>query len=85
MPGVSLLKSLLLYKVGVYIKGHLVMMKTTMHIRSDKLRRCLVFSLLVFRSLKRSNPHLIEDVVLIRALRDSNLPKFLVDDALLFG
>uniref|UniRef100_A0A3B4AKR8 Dynein heavy chain hydrolytic ATP-binding dynein motor region domain-containing protein n=1 Tax=Periophthalmus magnuspinnatus TaxID=409849 RepID=A0A3B4AKR8_9GOBI len=31
------------------------------------------------------NPHLSEDVVLIRALRDSNLPKFLTDDAVLFG
>lgn len=29
-------------------------------------------------SLKRSNPDLSEDVVLIRAMRDSNLPKFLV-------
>ncbi|KAF5825723.1 hydrolytic ATP binding site of dynein motor region D1-domain-containing protein, partial [Dunaliella salina] len=28
-------------------------------------------------SLKRSNPDLPEDVVLIRAMRDSNLPKFL--------
>ncbi|KAG7241314.1 hypothetical protein INR49_025756 [Caranx melampygus] len=36
-------------------------------------------------SLKRENPHLSEDVVLIRALRDSNLPKFLTDDAVLFG
>ncbi|KAL0620244.1 Dynein heavy chain 6, axonemal [Plecturocebus cupreus] len=35
-------------------------------------------------SLKRENPNLNEDVVLIRALRDSNLPKFLTDDALLF-
>ncbi|KTG04331.1 hypothetical protein cypCar_00004890 [Cyprinus carpio] len=35
-------------------------------------------------SLKRENPHLSEDVVLIRALRDSNLPKFLKDDAVLF-
>ena len=34
--------------------------------------------------LKRENPHLREDVVLIRALRDSNLPKFLADDAILF-
>uniref|UniRef100_A0A452SNB6 Dynein heavy chain hydrolytic ATP-binding dynein motor region domain-containing protein n=1 Tax=Ursus americanus TaxID=9643 RepID=A0A452SNB6_URSAM len=38
-----------------------------------------------FRSLKRENPDLSEDVVLIRALRDSNLPKFLTDDALLFS
>lgn len=34
--------------------------------------------------LKRDNPNLREDVVLIRALRDSNLPKFLADDAVLF-
>lgn len=36
-------------------------------------------------ALKRSNPDLDEDVVLIRALRDSNLPKFLVQDAALFA
>ena len=35
-------------------------------------------------SLKRENPTVHEDIVLIRALRDSNLPKFLADDALLF-
>ena len=35
-------------------------------------------------SLKRSNPDLGEDVVLIRALRDSNLPKFLSEDTMLF-
>ena len=35
-------------------------------------------------SLKRQNPDKSEDVVLIRALRDSNLPKFLKDDAVLF-
>jgi len=29
-------------------------------------------------SLKRANPDIREDIVLIRALRDSNLPKFLV-------
>lgn len=34
--------------------------------------------------LKRENPSIVEDLVLIRALRDSNLPKFLVDDAILF-
>lgn len=35
-------------------------------------------------ALKRANPEKSEDVVLIRALRDSNLPKFLSDDANLF-
>ncbi|KAG6586851.1 Dynein heavy chain [Phytophthora cinnamomi] len=35
-------------------------------------------------SLKRANPDLNEDVTLIRALRDSNIPKFLADDLPLF-
>jgi len=34
--------------------------------------------------LKRANPGLSEDITLIRALRDSNLPKFLYDDVPLF-
>jgi dynein heavy chain len=34
--------------------------------------------------LKRENPDIVEDLVLIRALRDSNLPKFLADDVVLF-
>lgn len=34
--------------------------------------------------LKRANPELPEDVVLIRAMRDSNLPKFLTHDMELF-
>ena len=35
-------------------------------------------------TLKRANPTLSEDVVLIRAMRDSNIPKFLADDIPLF-
>ena len=35
-------------------------------------------------SLKRENPEIVEYVTLIRALRDSNLPKFLSQDAILF-
>ncbi|KAJ1441552.1 dynein heavy chain, N-terminal region 2-domain-containing protein, partial [Ochromonadaceae sp. CCMP2298] len=35
--------------------------------------------------LKRANPDLEEDLVLIRALRDSNVPKFLADDLPLFA
>ena len=35
--------------------------------------------------LKRENPDLREDITLIRALRDSNLPKFLHDDVPLFS
>jgi len=36
-------------------------------------------------SLKRANPELIEDGVLIRAMRDANVPKFLKDDLPLFS
>jgi dynein heavy chain len=36
-------------------------------------------------SLKRSNPYMKEDAVLIRAMRDSNVPKFLKDDLPLFA
>ena len=35
-------------------------------------------------SLRRSQPDLAEDVMLIRAMRDSNLPKFLSADIELF-
>jgi dynein heavy chain len=35
-------------------------------------------------SLRRKNPDLPEDVVLIRAMRDSNVPKFLEHDLPLF-
>jgi len=35
-------------------------------------------------ALKRAHPDLSEDVVLIRAMRDSNVPKFLADDLPLF-
>lgn len=40
--------------------------------------------LIMAGSLKRAHPNINEDIVLIRALRDSNSPKFLADDALLF-
>jgi dynein heavy chain, axonemal len=40
--------------------------------------------LIMAGALKRSNPELGEDVVLIRSLRDSNLPKFLTEDIGLF-
>ena len=39
--------------------------------------RALKSVLVMAGSLKRSNPDLSEDVVLIRAMKDSNLPKFL--------
>jgi dynein heavy chain len=45
-----------------------------------------VKSLLVMAgSLKRAEAKLNEDIVLIRAMRDSNVPKFLKDDLPLFS
>lgn len=45
-----------------------------------------VKSLLVMAgSLKRADPNLSEDAVLIRAMRDANVPKFLRDDLPLFS
>jgi len=35
-------------------------------------------------SLKRANPDMIEDAVLIRAMKDANVPKFLKEDLPLF-
>jgi len=35
--------------------------------------------------LRRKNPDLVEDAVLIRAMQDANVPKFLKDDLPLFG
>jgi len=46
--------------------------------------RALKSVLVMAGSLKRQNPDKNEDVVLLRALRDSNLPKFLKDDSMLF-
>ncbi|KAE9281992.1 hypothetical protein PR003_g27522 [Phytophthora rubi] len=42
-------------------------------------------ALVMAGSLKGDNPDLNEDVTLIRALRDSNIPKFLADDLPLFN
>lgn len=36
-------------------------------------------------ALKRANQGMDEDIVLIRAMRDSNIPKFLKDDLPLFS
>lgn len=46
--------------------------------------RALKSVLVMAGALKRANPELSEDVTLIRAMRDSNIPKFLKDDAALF-
>ena len=46
--------------------------------------RAIKSALVMAASLRRSESHLAEDVMLIRAMRDSNLPKFLPADIELF-
>jgi dynein heavy chain len=46
--------------------------------------RAIISVLLMAGGNKRKNPDLGEDVILIRAMRDSNLPKFLAEDVPLF-
>ena len=46
--------------------------------------RALKSVLVMAGELKRSAPELPEDVVLMRALRDMNLPKFVFEDVPLF-
>ena len=46
--------------------------------------RALKSVLVMAGRLKRENPQINEDIVLIRALRDANVPKFLSDDLVLF-
>ncbi|XP_044053526.1 dynein axonemal heavy chain 10 isoform X1 [Siniperca chuatsi] len=46
--------------------------------------RALKSVLVMAGELKRGSPHLSEDVVLMRALRDMNLPKFVFEDVPLF-
>lgn len=41
--------------------------------------RALKSVLVMAGALKRTNPDLAEDIVLIRAMRDSNIPKFLLE------
>lgn len=46
--------------------------------------RALKSVLVMAGSLKRGNPDMSEQLVLMRALRDMNLPKFVFDDVPLF-
>eukprot|EP00958_Prasinococcus_capsulatus_P007761 scaffold712_cov404-Prasinococcus_capsulatus_cf.AAC.19 len=46
--------------------------------------RALKSVLVMAGALKREHPEIAEEIVLIRAMRDSNLPKFLPEDAALF-
>ncbi|XP_040003149.1 dynein heavy chain 6, axonemal [Xiphias gladius] len=95
VPNYALIAEVVLYSEGFESSKTLARKMTQMYkLCSEQLSqqdhydfgmRAVKSVLVMAGSLKRDNPHLSEDVVLIRALRDSNLPKFLTDDAVLFG
>ncbi|XP_028297484.1 dynein heavy chain 6, axonemal-like, partial [Gouania willdenowi] len=95
VPNYTLIAEVILYSEGFESSKTLARKMTQMYkLSSEQLSqqdhydfgmRAVKSVLVMAGSLKRSNPHLSEDVVLIRALRDSNLPKFLTNDAELFG
>ncbi|XP_041838798.1 dynein heavy chain 6, axonemal [Melanotaenia boesemani] len=95
VPNYALIAEVILYSEGFESSKTLARKMTQMYkLCSEQLSqqdhydfgmRAVKSVLVMAGSLKRENPHLSEDVVLIRALRDSNLPKFLTDDAVLFG
>ncbi|XP_078146083.1 dynein axonemal heavy chain 6 [Centroberyx gerrardi] len=95
VPNYALIAEVILYSEGFESSKTLARKMTQMYkLCSEQLSqqdhydfgmRAVKSVLVMAGSLKRENPNLSEDVVLIRALRDSNLPKFLTDDAVLFG
>ncbi|XP_029949300.1 dynein heavy chain 6, axonemal [Salarias fasciatus] len=95
VPNYALIAEVILYSEGFESSKTLARKMTQMYkLCSEQLSqqdhydfgmRAVKSVLVMAGSLKRDNPHLSEEVVLIRALRDSNLPKFLADDAVLFG
>ncbi|XP_059179969.1 dynein axonemal heavy chain 6 [Centropristis striata] len=95
VPNYALIAEVILYSEGFVSSKTLARKMTQMYkLCSEQLSqqdhydfgmRAVKSVLVMAGSLKRENPHLSEDVVLIRALRDSNLPKFLTDDVVLFG
>ncbi|ESN90843.1 hypothetical protein HELRODRAFT_194633 [Helobdella robusta] len=94
VPDYCLIAEVILYSEGFESSKNLAQKMTQMYkLCSEQLSqqdhydfgmRALKSVLVTAGSLKRQNPDKNEDVVLIRALRDSNLPKFTKDDAVLF-
>ncbi|XP_076248728.1 dynein heavy chain at 16F [Calliopsis andreniformis] len=94
VPDYKLIAEVTLYSEGFETSKPLSQKMTLMYtLSSEQLSqqdhydfgmRAVKSVLVMAGSLKRNNPDRPEDVVLIRALRESNIPKFLHDDAELF-
>ncbi|XP_026666919.1 dynein heavy chain 6, axonemal [Ceratina calcarata] len=94
VPDYKLIAEVTLYSEGFESSKPLSQKMTLMYqLSSEQLSqqdhydfgmRAVKSVLVMAGSLKRNNPDKPEDVVLIRALRESNIPKFLRDDTELF-
>ncbi|XP_060520964.1 dynein axonemal heavy chain 6 [Cylas formicarius] len=94
VPDYALIAEVILYSEGFESSKNLSQKMVQMYkLCSEQLSqqdhydfgmRAVKSVLVMAGSLKRAAPDRNEDVVLISALRDSNLPKFLADDAILF-
>ncbi|XP_043489610.1 dynein axonemal heavy chain 6 [Polistes fuscatus] len=94
VPDYKLIAEVTLYSEGFEMSSVLSKKMTLMYtLCSEQLSqqdhydfgmRAVKSVLVMAGSLKRDNPDKSEDVVLIKALRDSNIPKFLSEDANLF-
>ncbi|XP_075946793.1 dynein axonemal heavy chain 6 [Anarhichas minor] len=95
VPNYALIAEVVLYSEGFESSTVLARKMTQMYkLCSEQLSqqdhydfgmRAVKSVLVMAGPLKREHPPLSEEVVLMRALRDSNLPKLLTDDAVLFG
>eukprot|EP00741_Cyanophora_paradoxa_P024436 tig00022075_g23593.t1 len=94
VPDYALIAEIMLFSEGFTDAKNLARKMTQLYkLSSEQLSsqdhydfgmRAVKSVLVMAGSLKRSFPDTSEDIVLIRALRDSNVPKFLADDVPLF-
>jgi dynein heavy chain len=95
IPDYALIAEIMLFAEGfVYAKSLSRKMTKLYKLASEQLsQQChydfgmrAVKSVLVMAGqVKRNNPKMAEDIVLIRAMRDSNIPKFIKEDLPLFN
>ena len=94
IPDYSMIAEILLFAQGFQNAKSLALKMTQLYkLASEQLSqqdhydfgmRAIKSVLVIAGSLKKREPGLSEDVVLIRAMRDANIPKFLTNDLQLF-